>query len=292
MIETSNKNEAYKLAKTQGWLSIAGNTVLCGFKFWAGLTIGSVAIMADAWHTLSDSLSSVILLVGVKIASRPPDAKHPYGHGRAELVTALVIGVMLAVIAFEFCFEGIGKIRNPQVTNYGWLGIVAMVVSILIKELMAQYAFWCARRSGLTSLRADAWHHRSDAISSVILLAGILVGSSWLYLDGVMALIVAVIIGYAAFDIFRGVWDQILGKEIEPELKERITGICKREAGTGLESHHFHIHEYGCSRTELTFHIRMPGNISLAESHALAQHIEDAIERELGIESTIHIEPA
>lgn len=286
----SSSPEKLHSAQLQGWISIIGNLLLFGYKLWVGIMVGSMAIVADAWHTLSDSLSSVILLIGVKIAGRPADKKHPFGHGRAELVTALVIGIMLLVVAFEFGMAGIGKLCHPQVTVYGKMGVIAMLVSIAVKEAMAQYAFRAARKSGLQSLKADGWHHRSDAISSIILLAGMLFGGSWPYMDGLLTLTVALIIAYAAFGVIREVWDQILGTEISPELEKRVIGISRDIMDGDVCAHHFHLHQYGI-HSELSFHVRMQGDLPLSEAHECAQKIESAIERELGIDATIHLEP-
>ncbi len=281
-----------KPAKTQGWISIAGNIGLFAIKLWAGIKLGSAAFVADAWHTLSDSLSSVILLTGVKVAEKPPDQRHPFGHGRAERIAALLIGVLLLVVAFEFLLKGIDKLRHPQTTAYGWFGISVLLVSIAVKEAMAQYAFWIARRTGLESVRADAWHHRSDAISSVILLAGILVGGKWIYLDGVLTLLVTLIIGYAALQVMWATIDQILGRDIDSGLRQTLLTICRTACdGRELDAHHFHIHDYGGGRQELTFHIRMPGDTPLAAAHQCAQRIEKAIFDQTGITATIHIEP-
>ncbi len=285
-----NAHDRLRPARIQGWISIVGNTLLFGFKLWAGFAVGSTAIIADAWHTLSDSLSSAVLVIGAKIAGRPADKKHPYGYGRAELVAALIIGIMLFVVAFEFAVSGVERLRNPEITEYGKIGLIAMVVSIVIKEAMAQYAFWGARRNDLASLKADGWHHRSDAISSVILLLGMLFAGSWPYLDGVLTLAVALIIAYAAYEVIRNVWDQILGKEISAELEQKVTAIAQNIMEPDIHAHHFHLHEYGM-HTELSFHIRMPGDLPLETAHECAQKIERAIQNELGIAATIHVEP-
>lgn len=287
----SRMPDKFKPAKIQGWISIVGNLCLFFVKIWAGIRLGSVAIMADAWHTLSDTLSSIILLIGVKTSEKPADRRHPFGHGRAELIAAMTIGIMLAAVAVEFFLKGIERIRNPEVTEYGQLGIVVMLLSILFKEAMAQYAFFGARRTGLESLRADGWHHRSDSISSLLLLIGIWFGGQWPYLDGVMAIAVALIIAGAAFGVIRKSCDQILGREIDDELRRQIIDICRATCGAITDAHHFHLHDYGCGRKELTFHIRFSGETSLRDAHQCTQNIENAIAEQTGITATVHAEP-
>ena len=114
------------LDNREGWVSIVGNILLFILKFWAGIVSGSIAIIADAWHTLSDSLTSVVVLVGVKLSLRPADREHPFGHGRAELIAALVIGVLLSVVAFNFVVEGVQRLRERQEVNYGTFAIIAL----------------------------------------------------------------------------------------------------------------------------------------------------------------------
>ena len=163
-----------KIAVRAGWISILVNIVLFALKYWAGVSSGSVAIIADAWHTLSDSISSIIVIVAVWFSTRPADKDHPFGHGRAEMLAAIIIGVILAVVAFEFGMESIRRILNRDAADYGIVAIVVTAVSVLTKEGLARYALMAGKKSGSRSLKADAWHHRSDAISSAIILVGIL----------------------------------------------------------------------------------------------------------------------
>ena len=179
---TTNKKN--RLAYIEGWLSIFTNIILFGLKYWAGIVTGSVAIIADAWHTLSDSISSVIVLIGIKISDKPADKEHPFGHGRAELIASMIIGVLLAIIAFNFVLESIEKLKDHESVVYGKLAIIVTIVSILSKEMLAQYAFWAGRKIKSPILKADGWHHRSDAISSILILIGIFIGKYFWWVDG------------------------------------------------------------------------------------------------------------
>ncbi len=279
-----------QLAIKEGWVSVFVNIALFILKFWAGIATGSIAIIADAWHTLSDSLTSVVVVVGVKISAKPADKEHPFGHGRAELITALIIGVLLSVVAFNFVLEGLQRLRTRELVNYSTFAIVATVVSIVVKETLAQYAFYIAGKSNSRSVRADAWHHRSDAISSVVILAGILLGRHAWWIDGVLGIIVAVLIFYAAYDILRDAMNIMMGETPDNELIEQVEGICKGETLLEIRPHHYHIHRYG-DHTEMTFHIRLPNGLSLFDSHEIATRIEFRIKEETGIVSTIHMEP-
>ncbi|MFH1120548.1 MAG: cation diffusion facilitator family transporter [Bacteroidota bacterium] len=278
------------LVLNAGWLSIITNILLFILKFWAGVTTGSIAIIADAWHTLSDSLTSVVVLVGVRISAKPADEEHPFGHGRAELIAAMIIGVLLSIVAFNFVLEAIQHLRSRELVNYSIFAIAVTVVSIVVKEALAQYAFGVARKSNSRSVRADAWHHRSDAISSVVILTGIFLGRHAWWIDGVLGIVVAFLIFYAAYDILKDAINTILGEIPENKLIEQVRTICKSETILEINPHHFHIHRYG-DHIEMTFHIRLPKGLSLFDSHEIASRIELRVRNEMGIISTIHMEP-
>lgn len=279
-----------KLAKWEAWIAIVGNILLFLYKFYVARLIGSAAVAADAWHTLSDSLSSLVLLIGIRIADRPPDKEHPYGHGRAELIAALLIGTMLAALGLEFLGAGIEKLTHHESVVYGKAAIIAMVATVVVKEAMAQFAFWASRRTGMISLAADAHHHRSDAISSIIILAGILVGSSFWWLDGVLTLIVTGFIFQAAWRTLADASTQILGREPDKKFVADLETICRERLGNDVGVHHVHLHSYGAHR-EVTFHILLPGNCSLEQAHEASRRVESDVRRILGCRATIHVEP-
>lgn len=283
--------EASRDVYKQGTLSILANLLLFGAKYYAGIISGSVALITDAWHTLSDSASSVILIIGNKLANKPADKEHPFGHGRIELITALVIGILLAMVGFNFLVGSINKLIDGESANFGEVAIIVTVASILINEALAQYAFYLARKTGNQSLRADGWHHRSDGLSSLIILVGIIIGSYWWWMDGALGIIMAGFIFYAAYDIFMEVVNPLIGQEPDDEMIDKIKEISTRIAGKHVSPHHFHIHVYG-AHTELTFHIALAGELCLSDAHALADEIENEVYDTFSVETTIHIEPS
>jgi cation diffusion facilitator family transporter len=284
------KKKTTSLAYLEGWLSIVINVLLFGLKYWAGIVTHSVAIIADAWHSLSDSLSSIVLLVGVKAATKPADKNHPFGHGRAELIASVIIGVLLAIVGFNFFMEAISKLSKHETANFGTLAVVVVAVSVVVKEGIAQFSFWASRQTGSQVLKADGWHHRSDAISSLVILVGIFLGKYFWWIDGVLGILIAVLILYAAYDILKEGINPLLGEHPDEELVSRINEIADRFAPSAVEAHHIHFHRYGLHR-ELTFHIYLDGTMSLNNSHDIADAIETAIRDELDIEATIHVEP-
>lgn len=283
-----------KIAKSEGYIAISGNACLGAFKLWVGYATGSLAVLADAWETLSDCLSSAVLLIGLKISEKPADDEHPFGHGRAELIASLAIAMMLAGVGFTFAKGGIEKIVARETLEFGWLALSAMIATIVIKEAMAQYAFWAARKTKINSLRADAYHHRSDTLSSAILLVGMiaakLCGDALWWMDGALSCVVGILLFKLAWVVLQGAASKLLGARVSRETEERVREICERVSGRDdLDLHHMHSHEYG-THTEITFHIRFDGDTPLREAHAVADKIEKTIFTELGIDATIHLE--
>ena len=280
-----------RLKYSAGIISIIVNTLLFALKYWAGIVSGSVALLADAWHTLSDSLSSVAVIIGVKMSSRKADKKHPFGHGRIENLVAILIGVMLAIVAYEFVMESVEKLQNPDnKAIFGTLAIVITAVSIVVKEGMAQYSFYVARKTGSTSIKADGWHHRSDALSSIVVLAGIFLQKYFWWIDAVLGICVSLILTVAVYHIIREAVDKLMGQNVPEETIEEVKKIITETVGNDLKTHHFHIHNYG-THSELTFHIKLPPQMSILEGHDIADKIENNLREKMGVETTIHIEP-
>jgi cation diffusion facilitator family transporter len=274
----------------EGWISIFGNLFLFALKYWAGVVTGSLALIADAWHTLSDSVSSVIVIIGGKISSKPADDEHPFGHGRAEHIASIIIGVLLAIIAFDFALGAIKKFSSREQTVFGLFAWVATIVSILAKEAMAQYAFRVAKKAKSSILKADGWHHRTDAISSVIILIGIAVGSRFWWTDSVLSFMVALMIGYVSYQILKPEIKTLLGEGPSGELIDSIRSATQKEFIIPLHMHHIHIHNYG-RHTELSCHIKLPPEMALDEAHRICTRIEEIILDEFGFVSTVHAEP-
>jgi len=277
-------------AYLEGWVSVVANIFLFILKYWAGVATGSIAIIVDAWHTLSDSLSSIVVLFGVRLGQKPADKEHPFGHGRAEWIASLVIGMMLVVIALNFIRESWVKLQAHEPTVYGTFAIVATVVSILTKEAMAQFALWTSRITDSLILKADAWHHRSDAISSIIILVGIFFGPHLWWIDGVLGILVALMILWATWKILLDSVNPLLGRAPDPQLVEEVKAICTAISGQNVAPHHFHLHQYG-DHLELTFHIRLHRHLSLDEAHVVSSKIVDSLRQQKSIEATIHIDP-
>lgn len=273
----------------EGWVSICGNILLFFLKLWVGLITGSVALTADAYHTLTDSISSGIVIVSGWLSRKPADEKHPFGHGRSDLISSVIIGVLLALIGFEFILKSVEQIQSGAGVDYGKAAIIVTVLSILVKELMAQFAFWAGRKSDSTILKADGWHHRTDALSSVVILIGILCGSFADWIDGALGILVSLMIFYASYEILRDSVSRLIGETPDRKVVDKIEALIVK-MDLDVQPHHFHLHRYG-DHVELTFHLTMDGDLTLEQAHDQAHRIEQALRDQMRIEATIHMEP-
>jgi len=280
-----------KAGYVEGAVSIIINFLLFILKMWASIVSGSIALAADAWHTLSDSLSSIAVVIAAKLASKKADKEHPFGHGRWEQIASFFIAAILAVIAYGFLENSIRHFWEKERVEYGKIAIIVTAVSIVVKELLAQYAFYMGRKADNSSVKADGWHHRSDALSSVVVLAGILFAKRFWWIDSVLGIIIALMLFYAAFEILKESINKILGEEPGQELINKLTTEIKNIYYDDLKIHHLHIHNY-TSHKELTFHIRLNKDLTIEKGHKIASDIEELVLDKFGMSATIHVEPA
>jgi cation diffusion facilitator family transporter len=277
----------------EGILSVVVNAILFAIKFWVGIVTGSVALMADAWHTLSDSLTSIFVIVVAKLASRKPDKEHPFGHGRWELIASLLIAFILGMIGYEFFTDSIDRFQNREAVVYGTLALVVTAASIIIKELLAQYAFYLGRKYDNSVITADGWHHRTDSLSSVVVLIGILVTrfiADFWWMDSILGIFCALAIFYAAFQIMKEAITGILGEEPKQEFINELDIEIKKIYDKDLKLHHFHLHNY-ISHKELTLHMMLDKDLTIENGHDIAIAIENMIKEKYAMEATIHVDP-
>jgi len=279
-----------KAGYIEGAVSIIVNFLLFILKMWASIVTGSIALAADAWHTLSDSISSVAVVIAAKLASKKADKEHPFGHGRWEQIASFFIAAILAVIAFDFLKSSISNLWSKERVEYGTIAVIVTAVSIVVKELLAQYAFYIGRKTDNSSVKADGWHHRSDALSSVVVLVGILFAKQFWWIDSVLGIIIALMLFYASYEILKESINKILGEEPDQKLIDELTNEIQKVYNDDLRIHHFHIHNY-ISHKELTLHIRLNKDLTIEKGHNIASDIENVILEKFDISATIHIEP-
>jgi cation diffusion facilitator family transporter len=239
---------------------------------------------------MSDTLTSLIILVSFWVVSRPADKLHPFGHGRAESIGAIIIGTLLGVVGLTFFRESILRLQHYQAAEFATLGILVFGVSVLVKEALAEFSIWAGRKIQSHALVADGWHHRSDAIASGLIVIGALAGAYLWWIDGVMGIFVSLLILYATYTILKDAADSLLGERPDPVIADKLNELVRTSAPAASCIHHLRMHRYG-DHIELTLHIKLPCEMSLKEAHDLATRLEEAIKKETNAASTIHVEP-
>ncbi|MCX8058917.1 MAG: cation diffusion facilitator family transporter [Spirochaetes bacterium] len=282
--------EKINLGYFEGVLSIILNTILFILKIWVGIQSKSISMIADAWHTISDSLTSLVVIVGFSVAAKPKDEQHPFGHGRAEVIAAIIIGTLLAVVGFNFIVDSIKNLINKISAHFSITSIIVFVFSSIFKELLASFSIWAGKKINSKSLVADGWHHRSDAFASFIIVLAAIFGKFIWWIDGILGIIVSILILWTSFDIAKGASNLLLGEKPDESLTKRIEDIIYGVSEEISDIHHIHIHRYG-DHLEITLHIRMNGIKDINYAHDIANAIEKKIREELKAETTIHIEP-
>ena len=270
--------------------SIAINFLMFSVKLMVGLIIGSLALISDAFHTLSDSVSSVIVLAGLSIAKKGPDSRHPHGHGRAELVSALILSILLGIAGIELLRNAVKHLFSPEPLHGNITVALAIVLStILVKEWMARYTMKAGRKESSLALKGDAWHHRSDALTSVGVLISISASKTYPILDPIMGIIISIVILYIALKIGKDTVDSIIGTMPSPELLKEIR--TKAFSVAGVEDvHGIEVHDYG-KRKKISLHIRVNPEITVRESHGIATLVEKAVSGDEIEAVVVHVEP-
>lgn len=276
------KNDFKSTAMKVSAVSVAVNILLSLLKLLAGIFAGSGAMISDAVHSASDVFSTFVVMIGVTLAGRKPDKEHPYGHERIECVASILLAVVLALTGLGIGWSAIESIINSGTHKLSAPGIAALIaaaVSIAVKELMYQYTVRAAKRINSGALKADAWHHRSDALSSVGALIGILGARLGLpILDPIAGAVICIFIEKAAFDIFRDAIDKMIDKACPEETAEKMKQVILATEGVkGIDE--FKTRLFG-TRIYVEADIVMASDISLVEAHDAAERVHDAIERE------------
>ena len=277
----------------------AVNVVLLVFKFVAGFFGGSAAMIADAVHSLSDFITDVIVLLFVRLSSKPEDSDHDYGHGKYETLATSLIGLALLCVGVMIMYNGVHSIVSAVMGNHlpqpGMIALAAALVSIALKEWAYRFTAKVGRECESQAVVANAWHHRSDALSSIGTAVGIggaiLLGAKWAVLDPIAAVVVSVFIIRTAWQLTKKSAGELLEQSLPAEMEREIETIVAREP-MASEVHHLRTRRIG-SHIAIEMHLRMPGDISLYESHQHATNIEQELRKRFGASTHIglHVEP-
>ena len=291
----SREREIYKITL----IGSVVNFLLLAFKFVAGIAGHSAAMLADAVHSLSDFVTDIVVIVFVRISNKPQDKEHDFGHGKYETLATAIIGLLLAGVGFGILWNGASSIwaflRGEPLGEPGIVALVAALVSIVSKEVLYQYTVIKGKRLNSQAVIANAWHHRSDALSSIGTALGIggaiLLGEDWRVLDPVAAVIVSFFIIKVAFLLLVPCVEELLEKSLPDEMEKEIEQTLLSFPGVS-EPHHLRTRRIG-SYCAIEVHVRMDGNITLHESHETATAIEHKLKEIFGQGTlvTIHVEP-
>ena len=282
--------ERLRLGYIGGWASIAGNTLLALLKFAVGAATGSASMLANAVHTASDIVTSVVVIVGFKVSSKGPDEKHPYGHGRVEYLVGLFVAVALIGVGLGFIWDAYRRLAGGTSMQPSLAAIFVALGSILIKELMYRFAGALGRLIGSEALIADAWHHRSDAFTSLLVLVAVSGAYFRLHwIDPAGALVVAGFIIYTGVGIARQAYDKLIGAAPSTDLLGKLEEEALSVEGV-LDVHDLEVHDYG-SYKAVTLHVRVGRDTSLHRAHEITHQVQERLEKKFHSRVTVHPDP-
>ena len=275
------------------------NFLLLVFKFFAGIMGHSAAMLADAVHSLSDFVTDIIVLVFVRISSKPQDEGHDYGHGKYETLATAIIGIFLLFVGFGIFWNGASSVylflQGGSLPEPGMLALAAALVSIVSKEILYQYTVFKGKKLNSQAVVANAWHHRSDALSSIGTAVGIggaiLLGNHWRVLDPIAAVVVSFFIMKVAVKLLIPCVDELLEKSLPADVENEIQKIILSFPGVS-SPHHLRTRRIG-NYYAIEVHVRMDGKITLEEAHRTATAIENTLKEQFGkgTHVGIHVEP-
>lgn len=283
-------------------VTIAGsiiNILLLAFKFAAGILGHSAAMIADAIHSLTDFVTDAIVLVFVRLGSKPTDRDHDYGHGKYETLASAIIGVSLLVVGMMICYSGVTKTYHAMcgepLLQPGFIALAAAVASVVLKEWAYRFTVRVGRRCHSEAVVANAWHHRSDALSSVGTTVGIggaiILGEKWAVLDPLTAIVVSFFIMKAAWSVLSKAVDELTDGSLPKETEDEIESIVSEDNEVSVV-HNLCTRRIG-NRIAIEMHVRMPGETSLYVAHRHATEIEQRLKQRFGADThiSIHLEP-
>jgi len=287
---SENPDHRSRIGMIEGWSSVAVNLVLFAVKLGIGILTASIALIADAFHTLADMSTSLIIIFSFRISKKPSDRQHPFGHQRAEAIATIIIATLLFVTGLELGKSSVQRILHPEPFMSRWWIIGVIFLTVIIKEGLARFAVELSKRIGSETLKADAWHHRSDALATLLVMVAFILGQYNIHaLDGYVGLAVAALIMYTGYDVAKESVDHLLGSAPEPEFIERIHEIAERHPEIG-NVHDIMLHQYG-NRRFVSLDIELNQDLSLQDAHQIADRIAKDIKKDLRTHATVHIDP-
>ncbi len=272
-------------------VGILCNVLLFVVKCAVGYLLHSISVMADAFNNLSDAGSSVIGLVGVKMASKPADRAHPFGHGRIEYIAALIVAFLVMEVGFSFLKDAVGKIRQPEELKFQAVSVIVLVLSVGVKLWLGFFNRKLGRRIDSKVMMATAADAMGDVITTTATIASLLFfRMTGVNIDGIVGLGVSLVVMWAGVGIAKDTLEPLIGKAVEPKEYARITDFVEGYEGV-LGSHDLIVHNYGPGRSMASIHAEVPNDVEIEASHEIIDRIEREAFRELGVFLVIHMDP-
>ena len=287
--------ESVKVRTAYGVLaSITGiccNLLLFLAKLIIGTVLHSISVVSDAFNNLSDAASSIISFIGVKMAQKPADKEHPFGHGRIEYIAALFVSFLILEVGWTFFKTAVDKIQNPEGLSFSFVSVGILCLSIGVKLWMAYFNKKLGTRIQSSVMKATAADSLGDVLATSATIVSVLIyGLAHVNIDGYIGLIVSVVVMVAGFNIARETLEPLIGEAIDPEVYDKISSFVESYEGI-IGSHDLIVHNYGPSRSMASIHAEVPSNVDVMLSHELIDKIERDASAELGIFLVIHMDP-
>jgi len=297
MIFVKDYNDVLNLKIRQKYGALSGgvgiflNFALFLIKFFAGILTASISITADAFNNLSDAGSSIVTLIGFKMAGKPADNSHPYGHGRIEYITGLIIAFVIVIMGFELLKSSIEKIINPENINFTLLSVFILIISIAAKLWLAFFNKSLGKKIDSSAMLATSTDSLNDSISTTVVLLSLLFGYfTGINIDGYAGVAVALFVLYSGYETAKDTLQPILGRPPDPVFVKNIKDcILSNEKITGI--HDMIVHDYGPGRIIVSLHAEIPCDMDLLEAHDIIDNAEDEVRKRFNCEISIHMDP-
>ncbi|MDO5038969.1 cation diffusion facilitator family transporter [Clostridium sp.] len=294
-IKDSENTASKKVRNSYGFLGgiigIIVNFLLFLIKFSVGTLVSSIAVTADAFNNLSDTASSIITIVGFNMANKPADEEHPFGHGRIEYLSALVVAFMVMLVGFQFVKTSFDRIMNPEAIKFEWIPFILLIISIFLKVWLSFFNKFIGNKIDSTALKASAVDALGDVFTSSCVAISLLAAKfTTIPIDGYVGILVALFIIYSGFSLVKETINPLLGEAPDPKLVKDIHSmLLSYDYITGI--HDLVIHNYGPGRCMASVHAEIPSDIDIMKIHNIIDKAEREISKELGVYLVIHMDP-
>ena len=294
-VKDYQQTEAVQVRTAYGTLSsmvgIFCNVLLFGAKLLIGLLINSISVMADAFNNLSDAASSIIGFIGVKMAEKPADDDHPFGHGRIEYIAAFIVAFIVIQVGFSLFKTSLNKILNPESMSFKWISIVILSLSVAVKLWLSLFNRTLGKRINSKVMLATAADAMGDVVTTSATMLSIAVfGIFGVNIDGIVGIAVSVVVMIAGVNIAKDTLAPLIGEAIDPQLYEQITNFVESFEGI-LGTHDLIVHNYGPSKSMASIHAEVPNDVNVERSHEVIDQIEHEAARRFGLLLVIHMDP-